>query len=260
MKKSLLHVLNIAAVMSLLTLATSASAQLGNLSEDLVFTPITPCRIIDTREPGGNTGKLVAGATRSYLAYAASSFAVQGGSATNCNIASAAGITAAVVVNFTVADPSTAGYITVFPTGTVAPLAATLNFNAGDVVGNNATLKLNQATVGYHFNVYSTSQTHLVADVVGYYAIPTTTTLNCYTTNQTFGPIDIFNAAGNRYVGFAIAPACATGYSPTGTSCDSTSALSLLSSVVNGVCYASNFQTNTAFIAARQQCCRTPGR
>ena len=249
-------ILSLAVAMSLLTFSTISFAQLGSLSSDLVFTPVTPCRILDTREPGGNTGKLVADVARSYLGFVASSFAVQGGSATNCNMV-ADTKTAAIVVNFTVVYPATAGYITVFPANTSAPLAATLNFNAGDIVGNNATLKLNQTAGEYQFKVYSTSQTHLVADVVGYYAMPTRTAPECYTTAQVFGAINA--PAGGRFVGLAIAPACNSGYAAAGTSCAGTSALSNLSSVVNSVCYA-NHSTNTESIAARQRCCRTPGR
>lgn len=240
----------------LAALCSQAQAQFGSTDKDLVFTPVVPCRILDTREPGGNTGKLIADVARNFIARTTTNFSVQGGSATNCNLIGSTD-TAAIVVNFTVIGPSTAGYITAFPANTVAPLAATLNFNAGDIKGNNATLKLNQATGQPQFKVYSTSQTHLVADVVGYYAMPAATALDCYTTAQAFSPIDL--PAGGRFVGFVIAPACNAGYISSGTSCASTSALANLSAVVDTVCYA-NHSSDTASIAALQRCCRTPGR
>jgi hypothetical protein len=75
------------------------------------------------------------------------------------------------VVNFTVVSPTAAGYITAYPgNSATVPVAATLNFNAGDVKGNNTVLKLNQTGTGADFGIYSTSATHIVADVVGYFA------------------------------------------------------------------------------------------
>jgi hypothetical protein len=150
--------------------ATLASAQLGSLSTDLTYTPVTPCRIIDTRNAGG---VLAAGSTRSFAGWSATNYSGQGGApSSNCNIP-ANTATSAIVVNFTVVSPSTGGYITAYASNVVQPLAATLNFNAADVKGNNAILKLNQTGVGAtHLNIFTTSTTHLVADVVGYYARP----------------------------------------------------------------------------------------
>jgi hypothetical protein len=160
----------ISAAIVLTACSTLASAQLGSLSTDLVYTPVTPCRIIDTRNAGTASGILAAGSTRGFIGWGAS-YANQGGAASNCNIPAITD-TAAIVVNFTVVSPSTGGYITAYPSGAAQPLAASLNFNAADVKGNNAILKLNQTGTLTHFNIYTTSATHLVADVVGYYARP----------------------------------------------------------------------------------------
>jgi hypothetical protein len=157
----------ISVAVALTVLPTLVSAQLGSLYTDLVYTPVTPCRIIDTRNAGGI---LAGGSTRGYLGWGAS-YASQGGAASNCDIPASTD-TAAIVVNFTVVSPSTGGYITAYPSNVAQPLAASLNFNTADVKGNNAILKLNQTGVGNHLNIYTTSTTHLVADVVGYYARP----------------------------------------------------------------------------------------
>lgn len=58
-----------------------APQTLGATTSDLVFTPITPCRIVDTRLAGG---PIAGNFTRSFFAINTASFAVQGGSATNC--------------------------------------------------------------------------------------------------------------------------------------------------------------------------------
>jgi hypothetical protein len=143
---------------------------LGALSTDLVYTPITPCRIMDTRNTGANAGILIAGSTRSFVGWN-DSYTLQGGDNTDCNLPFSTD-NAALVLNLTTVNPSSAGFITAFPADAVQPLAATINFGAGEVKGNNAFLKLNQTIGQADFNVYSTSATHLVADVVGYYAKP----------------------------------------------------------------------------------------
>jgi Protein of unknown function (DUF1566) len=171
----------------LLTLATSTSfafAELGSLNSDLVFTPVTPCRIIDTRK----TGILTAETPRGFMGWS-SNYTAQGGDATSCNLPNNTN-NAAIVVNFTVVSPTTGGYITVFPgDATSVPLAATVNFNAGDVKGNNAVLKLNQTGTGADFGIYTTSTTHIVADVVGYYAKPVAVPMVSLNSDLVFTPV-----------------------------------------------------------------------
>ena len=173
----------------LLTLSMSASlafAELGSLNSDLVFTPVTPCRIIDTRN--ATAGILPAGTTRGFMGWNGS-YTAQGGAATSCNLPFSTN-NAAIVVNFTVVSPTTGGYITVFPGDAASvPLAATLNFNAGDVKGNNAVLKLNQTGAGSDFGIYTTSTTHIVADVVGYYAKPVAVPLVSLSSDLVFTPV-----------------------------------------------------------------------
>src|SRR5438552_10099865 len=57
---------------------------MGDTTDDLVYTPIVPCRIVDTRSGGG--GMFLPGNQRDWLAFSAIGFAGQGGSATNCGI------------------------------------------------------------------------------------------------------------------------------------------------------------------------------
>ena len=160
----------ISAAIVLTVCSTLASAQLGSLSTDLVYTPVTPCRIIDTRS--ATAGQMAADSIRAFNGWTATNFAGQGGSGgSNCNIP-AANTTAAIVVNFTVVTPLTGGYITAYPSNVTKPVAASLNFNTGDVKGNNAILKLDQTIATNQLKIYTTSATHLVADVVGYYAMP----------------------------------------------------------------------------------------
>jgi hypothetical protein len=68
----------------------------------------------------------------------------------------------------TVDQPTSAGFITTWPTGVARPNASTHNFTAGTTVAN-----LVLATVGTdgHVSMFnSAGDTHLVADVIGYYS------------------------------------------------------------------------------------------
>jgi hypothetical protein len=184
--KLLKQIGKISATIVLTACSTLASAQLGSLSTDLVYTPVTPCRIIDTRNV--TAGQMAAFSVRSFNGWTTTNFANQGGLNSNCNIPADTN-TAAIVVYFTVVSPSTAGYITTFPGNATQPNASTVNFNAGDVKGNNAILKINQTGVGRHFNVFTTSTTHLVADVVGYYAKPVAIPLTLLDRDLVYTPI-----------------------------------------------------------------------
>jgi hypothetical protein len=72
---------------------------------------------------------------------------------------------AAVVVNVTVVDPLAAGFATLFPCGSVLPVASSLNFGPGDVVPNELVAKVG---VNGRVCLFTDAETHLLADVVGY--------------------------------------------------------------------------------------------
>ena len=117
--------------------ASSAFAQLGSFSNDLVYTPITPCRVFDTRTTQGGSGAIPANGTKYFRVWDTTCFANQGGSPTNCGITAGVVLNgtfnvvsnlAAVAMNVTVVSPSSNGYVTVYPFGAEKPLAATVNF------------------------------------------------------------------------------------------------------------------------------------
>src|SRR5439155_14966640 len=66
---------------------------LGDSAADLVYTPVTPCRILDTRIVGG---PIAAGGQRNFLV-TGTNLSGQGGSATGCGVPTAA---TAAVINF----------------------------------------------------------------------------------------------------------------------------------------------------------------
>ena len=229
-----------------------APKSIGALGNDLSYTPIQPCRIIDTRSTGAGT--IPANGTRSFVAINASSFASQGGSATNCGTL---GLNAtAVAVNFTIVRVSAGGYLTVYPFGTAQPTAATLNWTGTDAIrGNFAIVQIPNPIASFDFTIYAFAEVHVVADIVGYFAPPVATALQCQeTANTTVSGI----AAGGT--ANATAPSCPSGYTQTATNCESTSWLVPFVFFKSGTCSARNNDTTPQDIRASRTCCRVPGR
>jgi hypothetical protein len=240
-------------------LMNSVYAQFGySTTSDAVYTPVAPCRLFDTRTSQGGTGAIAAVGTKGFYVWGQSSFAAQGGSPTNCGI-SAGTETEAIAINITVVTPSTAGYITAYPSGAVTvPTAATVNFNAGDVKGNFTVVKVQQSTIAtQHLAIYSTSTIDVVGDVVGYFARPKGANLSC--TNP---PETTLLVAPGALSALAI-PSCATtnSYSSIGGYCytDGTDMLSY-AGAQSGECKMKNMGTAAATITAGRRCCGVPGR
>jgi hypothetical protein len=72
-----------------------------------------------------------------------------------------------VVLNVTAVNPTSQGYLTVYPTGTARPQASSVNFNAHWVGANLVTVRLGTGGKVRIFN--ASGSTHVVADVLGYY-------------------------------------------------------------------------------------------
>jgi hypothetical protein len=156
---------------SLVSSVTAAS--LGSATSDLVFVPLTPCRIIDTRKGGG---KLTPGVVRDYQVAGVTEFDPQGGNLGGCGVPSggAEPNAAAVVINFVAVQPNGSGNLRAWAYGTEVPLAAVITYdNLGPfsslsngiivpIAGTN--LVPADLSVRADFN-----GTHLVADVTGYF-------------------------------------------------------------------------------------------
>lgn len=73
----------------------------------------------------------------------------------------------AVVLNVTATNPSTSGYLTVWPTGTAMPLSSNLNFKAGQTVPNRVSVGLG---TGGQVSIYNgQGSTDVVTDVNGWF-------------------------------------------------------------------------------------------
>lgn len=120
----------------------------------LLFMPVTPCRIVDTRNPTGPFGgpRLAGNSIRS--------FAIPQGA---CGIPSSA---LAYSLNVTVVPRAALAYLTLWPTGQPQPYVSTLNSYAGDVVANAAIVP---AGDGGAVSVYVTGDTEVILDINGYF-------------------------------------------------------------------------------------------
>lgn len=230
--------------------ASAVAAKFGDLNRDLVYTPVAPCRILDTRNVAA--GAIAANSTRNFVAFGVSSFTSQGGSATNCGVNPLAAT--AVAINLTAVTPSGAGYATAYPFGTAQPLAASINYTAGAIVNNALIVQTPNPISSFDFTVYTFAQSHYVADIVGYFAPPLATELQCVETANT----DLSIAAGGT--GNAVAPACATGYTQTATNCESSTWQMPFVFFQSGTCSAQNNSSGSATLRASRTCCRVPGR
>jgi hypothetical protein len=224
---------------------------LGALTNDLVYTPVQPCRILDTRSTAA--GAIAANSTRSFIAAGTSSYTSQGGSATNCGMFSV--VPTAVAINLTAVTPTAAGFATAFPYSTTQPLAASVNYASGAIVNNAVIVQVPNPIASFDFTVYTFAQSHYVADIVGYFAPPVATALQCIETAN-----ENLDIAGNGGTGNAVAPACAAGYTQTATNCETTSWLMPIVFFQSGTCSARNGDTATRTLRASRTCCRVPGR
>ncbi len=236
-----------APVASLPTASDVSQKAFGDNDRDLLFVPVTPCRILDTRLAGG---AIAANTTRGFDVTAVADYSFQGGAASNCGGVGSAGSFAAAAINFTVVTPSGGGYITAFPFGASQPVAATVNYSAGDIRGNFAVVRLDQGPSTNEMSVYTFAQTHLVADIVGYFINPGPLIFECLETAEASVTI----AAGASDDAFA--PGCDPGYTSTGTNCRSTSYLVPFVWIANGACSARNNSGSSATIRATRTCCR----
>ena len=119
------------------------------------FHTLTPCRIVDTRNAPGPYGApaLPAGGFRSFAL------------ANRCGVPMTA---KSVAANLTVTQPTAGGHLTVFPSGSVPPLASAINFSAGQTRANNAVLRLgNGGAVSVQSG--SSGTVHLILDVTGWF-------------------------------------------------------------------------------------------
>jgi hypothetical protein len=120
------------------------------------FYALTPCRLVDTRNPPDPFGgpAIAALSDRSFTAIG------------RCGISPLA---KAVVLNVAVTLPTNGGDLRLYPAGAALPLVSAINYAAGQTRANNAVIPLNASG---DFAVHSdqpAGTVHLILDVSGYF-------------------------------------------------------------------------------------------
>jgi hypothetical protein len=151
---------------------------IGDPDKDLMFTPITPCRVIDTRN--------VAGKVAGVRAYDADTNGATYGGSAACNLQSAFGVTnasqiGALAMNVTIVDTSSAGapgFLAVKPSA-ASPTTSLLNWYqaaAAVQIANQGVVTLDQAS-GTEFVIETSGAVHVVVDIFGAFVEPQATAI-----------------------------------------------------------------------------------
>jgi hypothetical protein len=127
-----------------------------------LYTPVVPTRILDTRTgTGGVSAPVGPGQTIN----------VQVAGSTGSGIP-ATGVSA-VILNVTATGATAPSFLTVYPTGTIQPLASNLNFVTGQTVPNRVVVAVGinpQTTTGGWVSIYNgAGSVDVIADVGGWF-------------------------------------------------------------------------------------------
>jgi len=247
---------------AIVTAKRVATKALGDSDQDLVYTPITPCRYIDTRDVGGKiTGR------RSYD-LDSNAYATSAGHCAASPYSTFGSTLGALAVNMAIFDTSNApGVATIVPVGAAISSALVNWYQIGpSVQASNAAIVTNdQGPTLAEIDVYTSTAVHVIVDVFGGFRAPQRTALDCVSTfveNTAVAANAIFNVA---------IPACPTGYTITGAGCRTPGFTqadwaimglykSSSTSPLDAFCSGVNKTAGVITVQGTAQCCRTPGR
>jgi serine protease len=120
------------------------------------FYTLSPCRVVDTRNPSASLGgpALVAGSDRLFQLAGA------------CGIP---GTARAVAINAAVTQSGGLGHLSVYPGGSPLPLVSFINYSAGQTRANNGVLALGSGGFVVVHCGQSSGTVHFILDVSGYF-------------------------------------------------------------------------------------------
>jgi hypothetical protein len=228
---------------------------LGQNSQDLVYTPVTPCRIVDTRS--AVEGALAAGVARTFDVDS-SNLAEQGGSAAGCGVPLA--VAQAVTMTIVAVQPAGRGHLAAWGLGQRPTPSSVLNYAANDVIANTAIIPVVPGG-GNDFTLFSLATTHVVVDVLGYFAASTATRLDCMTAQS-----DVVAVPVNELT--AVDAFCPAGRAATGGGYDTAeSTIAFPGLFMTSTPLANGWRTvvenqtgGPRNILTFARCCRVPGR
>ena len=138
---------------------------IGDTTQDYVFTPVTPCRIFDTRNVGG---AFAAGEAREFYVYGTTDISSQGGNASGC--ASPRGEPRAVHLQISVVPVGSPGNVRVYAANVTTPNTSVISFVSGLNFSNAVTVGSYYSGGPREIEVYvGNTSAHVIADVMGYY-------------------------------------------------------------------------------------------
>ncbi len=155
---------------------------------------INPARVLDTRDGSTTIDGLQQGAG-----------IPAGGSITPVQIGGRVSVptdATAVILNVTVTEAERPGFVTVYPCGTPVPMASNINYITGSTVANLVVSKVGAAGA---VCVFSSSATHLVVDIDGYF--PAVTSYRSLDPARLLETRPGLTTIDGRFVGAGIRPA-----------------------------------------------------
>lgn len=150
------------------------AAALGDATSDLVFVPLEPCRILDTRL--GNGQIIAPGEVRNFQVAGVTEFGPQGGTIGGCGVPAggAEPVASAVVLNLIAIDPEGKGNMLAWAYGEPQPFASSINYQklnppmniANGIIVPIAGTNLVPADLSLRVQF---APSHAIADVTGYF-------------------------------------------------------------------------------------------
>jgi hypothetical protein len=242
-----------------------ASPQLGSSSVELVYYPITPCRYIDTRFQGGPLVN-----TRTFdLSFTGGAF----GGSIACDPKAAGGGNedriGALAINVAIVGPTVApGFVGVRPAGATSTTALVNWWEQGPSVqaSNAGVVSTNQSPSTAAEVEFFGGQTHLIVDVFGVFAAPTSSVLDCVPGGFAATTLNTTTRNYNLATG-----ACPSGYTKVSVNCSVSGgdfAGGKLRRAEGGInnpnaaatCSGYYSGTSSVTVTAEAHCCRVPGR
>lgn len=225
---------------------------LGDPDQDLVFVPITPCRLADSRNAGGPlVGPIARG-------YGEEDSALQGGDP-GCSAQIVAFPEAsAYALNLTALNMNTLSFIAIRPIG-ASQVTSILNFTGPGQQVNNFVIVENLQNSGNEFEVFVPAgvSVDVIIDVFGLFMPPQATALAC--ANSAANSLGLAAGTGANVT----SAACATGFSAVGGNCTQSGDATLTSSAVSGNAWSCGWENTTgsaSTVSVSARCCRVPGR
>jgi hypothetical protein len=160
-----------ASLAGLLALLGASAVQAQPLAQELVFTSVSPCRVLDTRVSGAplapGVGRLVT------VIGSSSDFANQGGHPGGCGIPGfIAGVpqVQAVLINLVAVVSVGAGDLRAWSSDQPKPATSVLNYGSGQTIANAVVVPVRQDQEGGDLTlVADVASTNVVGDVMGYF-------------------------------------------------------------------------------------------